>query len=471
MRIAALRGFGQSRGAIVNHSDTMPRLSRRSFLAATAAVAAAPALGAAPPGDVDVAIIGAGAAGIAAARRVAAARQRFALIEASDRVGGRCKTDAALFGIPYDLGAHWIYVPDRNALAGLAGQTKLDVYPAPRGQSLRVGPRRARDAETEAFLAALVRSNRAIAEASRGRADLPAARVLPRDLADWRDTVEFVLGPYGNGKDLNDVSAVDVARAAERETAAFCRQGYGALLSALAADVPVTLSAPVTRIDWGAGLTIETAQGRVRARTAIVTVSTNVLASGRIAFNPPLPKRQLDACIQLALGSFDHIALELPGNPLGLQRDDLVFEKATGKRTAALLANVGGSSLHLVEVAGSFGRELSGAGSDAMTAFALDWLGALFGENSRKAVKRAHATRWNDDPWTLGAFSAAAPGGADARKVLAEPLGGKIWLAGEALHETLAGTVGGAWENGTRAAEAALRRIGALKEPESPRRR
>jgi Flavin containing amine oxidoreductase len=63
-------------------------------------------------------------------------------------------------------------------------------------------------------------------------------------------------------------------------------------------------------------------------------------------------------------------------------------------------------------------------------------------------------------------MSAAAPGAADARRILAEPIGGRLWLAGEAVHETQWGTVNGAWDSGQRAAEAALRQIGALKSPD-----
>src|SRR5712692_15207 len=101
-------------------------LSRRSFLTASAALAAAPALGAVPSsGSVDVVIIGAGAAGIAAARRVAAAGRRFALVEAAARIGGRCTTDTRIFGVPYDLGAHWIHMPDINPVAKLAPRTGL----------------------------------------------------------------------------------------------------------------------------------------------------------------------------------------------------------------------------------------------------------------------------------------------------------------------------------------------------------
>ena len=193
----------------------------------------------------------------------------------------------------------------------------------------------------------------------------------------------------------------------------------------------------------------------------------------KIEFKPELSKRQLDAATALSLGSYDHIALDMPGNPLHLQRDDLVFEQSSGRRTAALLANVSGSSLHLVEVAGDFGRDLSAKGEAAMIEFAHDWVASLFGTSVKSTIKRSHATRWNEEPFVLGAMSAAVPGGADARKILMEPLGGRIWLAGEAVHETQWGTVNGAWEIGQRAAEAALRQLGALKGPDenrSPRR-
>jgi monoamine oxidase len=444
----------------------MSSLSRRSLLnsllAAGAATAAWPVLGANAAGEVDVVIIGAGAAGIAAARRVAAANKRFALLEAGPRLGGRCATDSKIFGVPYDLGAHWIHNPDSNPLAKAAAG--FDVYAAPRTQTLRVGARPARDSELETFLAAVLRSHRGMSDLGKAKTDFPANRLLPKDLFDWQSTVEFMLGPYATGKDLGDISAFDMARAVERESEAFCRQGYGALLTKLGTGFGAQLSTPVEAILWGNKLAVDTPKGNFIARDIIVTVSTGVLTSDKIEFIPPLPKRQFDAAAKLSLGSYDHIALEMPGNPLGLQKDDMVFERADGTKTAALLANVSGTDLHLVEVAGNFGRELSAQGEAAMVAFAGDWLASLFGSNAKRAIKRSHATRWNADPLTLGAMSAAAPGSADARKILMEPLGGRVWFAGEAVHETQWGTVNGAWESGTRAAEAALRKLGALSD-------
>src|SRR3990172_1828568 len=137
-------------------------VNRRSFLAGSAAVAVSPALGAVPAsGEVDIAIIGAGAAGIAAARRVAAAKQRFALIEAAERVGGRCITESRTFGVPFDRGAHWIHAPDINPVAKLATGSGFELYPAPPGHKIRIGRRHGRESEMEDFLAALVRASRA----------------------------------------------------------------------------------------------------------------------------------------------------------------------------------------------------------------------------------------------------------------------------------------------------------------------
>jgi len=161
----------------------------------------------------------------------------------------------------------------------------------------------------------------------------------------------------------------------------------------------------------------------------------------------------------------------LPGNPLGLLRDEVVFEKATGTETAAILANVSGTSLCIVEVGGSFGRDLASRGEDAMTAFALDWLTRLYGSDVKKAVKRKAATNWNKEPYVLGASSAAVPGGQPSRRLLMQSLGGRVWFAGEAAHETLWGTVGGAWESGDRAAAAVLKQLAAADKParEPPR--
>src|SRR5262249_38513447 len=196
------------------------------------------------------------------------------------------------------------------------------------------------------------------------------------DLGDWRATMEFVLGPFECGKGLDEVSAMDLARSATRDGNAFCREGVGTLLAKLADGLPIQLSTPVKTIDWsGRWIEVQFPRGDLRARTVIVTASTAVLAAGKIRFDPELPKRHVDAIGNLGLGSYDHVAIEFAGNPLGLDRDDLVFEKATGQRSAALLANISGSKLCFVDLAGKLGAGLAEEGEAAMVGFSLDSLG------------------------------------------------------------------------------------------------
>jgi monoamine oxidase len=427
-------------------------ITRREFLAASAAFASAPVFAkrawAAPlPREADIVVIGAGAAGIAAARRIQAANRKVVVLEATGQIGGRCITDGATFDAPFDRGARWIHNPDTNPMVRLARAAGMDVVPAPLGQKTRIGRRNARPGEVEELLATLVRANRAIDDASRGKADVSCASVLPKDIGDWAGTIDKV-------------------RAQDRSAALACRQGLGTLIAKLGEGLPVSLSTPATRISWsGRDVTVETPAGKIAARAAIVTASSNVLTAGSIKFTPDLPKRTLDAASKVSLGSYDHIALALPGNPLGLARDDVVIEQSKDMRTAFMIANIGGSSLCSIDVAGSFGRDLSAQGEAAMVAFAVEWLTKLFGSDVGAAVKKTSATRWNAAPFVQGAMSAALPGGQPSRKILMEPVG-SMFLAGEAAHETLWGTVDGAWESGERAAEAALRKIGALKDPE-----
>lgn len=439
-------------------------ITRRGFIAGSAAATLLPSFAARAavglPREADIVIVGAGAAGIAAARRIIAANRKVVLVEAMDRIGGRCATDTTTFGVPFDRGARWLYNADASPLTPLLRQAGGDLYATSPGQKIRVGRRNARAGETEDFLATLVRANRALDEAARGRVDVACASAMPKDLGDWRGTIDFMLGPYATGKDLKDVSVFDRQRLQDRSSALATRQGLGALLAKLAGGLPISIATPATRIVWGGrDVAVETPSGRIAARAVIVTVSTNVLASGAIKFAPALPRRQLDAASKLGLGSHDRIALWLANNSLGLSRDDGMIEQSADARTALLCANVDGSTLCTLDVCGAFGRDLSAQGEPAMVAFATEWLVKLFGSDMARAIRKSGATRWNAEATIQGATSAATPGGAGSRRILMESFG-NVHLAGEAAHETLFGSVDGAWQSGERAAEAALKQIG-----------
>ena len=448
----------------------MANVTRRVFLAGLGLAAAAPAIAkSATDPDFDVIIIGAGAAGIAAARRITRSGKTCAILEAGDRLGGRCFTETRTFGSPYDQGSYSLHETDSFPVAELTTKAGFEIYKKPSLRQLRTrtpqksdANRSARERELEDFYVNLARCDQEIAKASLSDADISCAQALPKDMGDWRSTMEFMLGPFTFGNDLSDIPAKEYVSCNRPETTVRIRQGIGALLARLAHGTPVQFFSPVSRIDWASqGVTVEARGQRLTARAVIVTASTGVLASGKINFKPALPGKYADAISKLKLGSFDRVAIELADNKLKLPTDELLFEKAVDRKTAAGHINFLGSRLCFVQLGGKTCAELADEGEAAMATFAVDWLAAQFGSDIRKFIKRTHATRWNKQPWTLGAFSCPSPGGQAARKQLAQPLGDRVWFAGEAVHDTLWGTVAGAWETGQRAADQVVKRVAA----------
>jgi monoamine oxidase len=446
------------------------KLTRRGALAGLISAISCPAIaGLQREPDVDVLIVGAGAAGIAAGRRLLATNKKFAIIEASDRMGGRCFTDKATFNLPFDRGANSIHLPAQSSLAKLAAQNGTELYPDPGREQIRARKRIGVEKdleeihsklELEEFYADSVRCYAAIAQAAADKSDLSCAEVLPADLGYWQRTMEFVLGPYRFGAELKELSAKEYATSINRSPAWLSRQGVGALIARLALGVPIKFFSPVNLVDWSdRSVSLAMGQEVVTARAAIITASTAALASGKIEFRPRLPARYASAFDKLKLGSYDHVALAFNDNSLGLNANEVVFEKAFTTKTAALFGNVHGTNLSLLTLAGRTGAELADKGESAMTGFALDWISDIFGSRAKRAVTRMQATSWKKDPWALGAFSSAPPGAQEARKTLAEPLNEAVWFAGEAVSQNFWGTVGGAWQDGERAANAVIAQL------------
>lgn len=436
-------------------------MSRRSLLAASMLAAGAGEGRAQPSGsaasEVDVVVIGAGAAGIAAGRRIAGAGRSVAILEARDRVGGRCVTDTVTFGVPMDLGAHWIHAPADNPVVPLARAAGFGLYDDAARQRLVIKGRNPREGEWEAFASAVTRTQRAILEAGEAGREVALSEAVPGDLRDWRPTIDFLKGPWDSGKETSEISCVDYYNALETQDL-FCRQGYGAILAKLAEGLPIRLATAATRVDWsGRGVTVETPGGTIRGRAAVVTASTAVLASGAIRFVPAIPKRQLDAIQALSCGAYEHLIVHLPDNPMEARPDQAFVVKADTAATAKALARIGGSDWWYLDIGGRFARDLAASGTAAMKAFAAEFIGNEFGPHARRAMGDVHVTSWATDPFIRGAWSVAGPGATPQRLRLAEPVGQRLVFAGEATDEGLWGTVGGAWASGERAADQVLR--------------
>lgn len=413
---------------------------------------------AAPSGHVDVVIVGAGAAGISAARSVAAMGLSHAVIEASPRVGGRAVTDSDTFGVPFDLGAHWIHTPRLHPLSRLGREAGFDIYRAPGDDRLFINGREGSDGEYEAFEAAYERAERAITKAGSAARDVPASSVLPK-LGRWGETAALAVGPLSCGKELDHISTLDFARSEEEDVDDFCREGFGALIAHLASPLNIHLDTQVTAVDLrGKEPVVATNRGTLRCGAAIVTVPPAILLQERLRILPGLGAARSAALEGISLGAYDHIAFLLPGDPFELKADELVFFRADGRRDCALLGRIGGTDLHSIEVGGDVAVELARSTADA-EAFAREVIARECGRSAARRITQVRATAWTREPFALGAFSCAEPGAAPMRRVLAEPIDERLFFAGEHTHEGLWGTVGGAWLSGERAAKQAVRAI------------
>ncbi|WP_454918053.1 flavin monoamine oxidase family protein [Xanthobacter sediminis] len=432
-------------------------LDRRRLLRAGAALAVAgvpyAALGQAS--QPDVVVIGAGAAGIAAARKLAEAGVSYALIEAASRVGGRTFTDTRLFDVPFDLGASRIDFPGATPLAALGRAAGFDIARAPEAGRLYLGGKEAADSEYEDFVGAVRRAERAIVAAGDAGRDLPAARVVP-DLGAWSASARFVAGPFLRGKALDQVSTVDVAHAEDRGLAEVCRQGLGALVASLAAPLTVQLDTAARSVELGGRrAAVITGRGNLSARFVIVAVPPSVITAGKLRI-PLLPARQRAAVERITLGRFNHIAFEWPGAPSGFLPDETIHFRTNGAQGYALRARIGGTPLYSLEVGGPFAESLEDAAPEAVRAMLAEAIAREFGADAARRIGRVYATRWGKEPFALGAMSCAMPGAGNMRRAFLEVVAGRLLFAGEHAHESLWGTVGGAWQSGERAAAQVL---------------
>ncbi len=415
--------------------------------------------------DCDVVVVGAGVAGLAAARRLRAAGLSCELLEAAGRIGGRAHT-VAVGGDPFDTGASWLHAAERNPLvpiARAAGDRLLDsdseIGWMPRVEGRQATPAERADRErTESRLAE-------IADRPVG-ADLSLAAALD-PLADrpWLASLEMFEANLIAAADARDLSFRDW-RANELAGGNLQVEGGLGAFVARRLATPARLDTPVSRIVWKEGATIETPRGSLRARAVVVTVSTGVLRAATIRFDPPLPDSHAAALDGLPMGLLDKVALLPTGDErLGLPTCRGVSNRLERRHAPAMsfLAFPFGASYLMGFVGGSTAWDLARQGAVAQRDFAVAQLSAALGRELSGEVRAVLATAWGTDPHVLGAYAYARVGHAEARTVLARPLAdGRLIFAGEAVApDGLAGTVGGAWRSGIAAADTVVRALAA----------
>lgn len=427
-------------------------------------------------------VLGAGMAGLAAARTLQDAGYPVTVLEARDRLGGRTYTDHSL-GLPVDLGAAWIHGPIANPLLPLARRFGVGMSPTDflnhTGQALQafdadgaplpLGPYTEGLQRYEGVMAHLAASE--VDQVPEGEARSLAelyARGLP-GLADL-SPVQRLGFHYSSVVRVQFTEAADLAEIDWRLSRAYVKLpggdellhggGYGQIVTGLATGLEIHTGTAVTAIIQDAtGVVCETTRGAWRAARVIVTVPLGVLQAGQIRFEPALSAEKQAAIARLGMGNYEKLILRFPRRfwPDGPQRFQYLTRQSPELFTSWLnLAHYSGEPVMAVYHAGSHARYINQLDDAAYIQAALAVLRRLFDPAAPEPVAYVR-TGWEHDPWSRGSYSFARVGSqADDRRTLARAEG-RLSFAGEASHPHYFSTVHGAYESGLRAAREVLK--------------
>lgn len=433
-------------------------VNRRTVLAGLTAIGAAPVFAQSIPTNLDVVIIGAGAAGLSAGKQLAKQGISYVIVEAAARVGGRAHTESDSFGAPVDHGCSWISGAIHNPFTQIsrAGGFTLVDHTNADSQLWDLDGQPASDEEWAAYGRAWGAIGRALDRAGAAGRDVSAASVIPE--MPYSATVQSWMGAMDYGVDFEDVSTADYWDSAEDQPSFFVHEGLGAVVATLAEGQPIVLNTPVTAIDWsGEGVAVETAQGTIRAKACLVTVSVGVLAAGTIRFTPALPVAKQEAIDDIPMGLLMKVPLLFDGARLGLGENNWITYRVPEDKAGEACFFVAWPTGHdylFGNIGGRFGWELSAEGDAAVVDYAMGELVRLVGSDARRHFIKGLRTDWAENPLTRGAYGAPRPGRIGARDVLAAPLGDRVFFAGEAMGGSVSALVNGAYQSGKKTAKA-----------------
>ncbi len=392
------------------------------------------------PMNPDVVIIGAGAAGLSAARTLIAQGKSVVIVEGSGRIGGRAYTDNYTFGVPYDHGCFNVMGPKKFPLLDMAREWNFDLHSMKgAGETVYVGDHKATKADNIQYDVAWGTMRSALDRAGKAGLDVSAASAMP----DVFDDLKFAglsqtwTGPLDFAVDFEDLNVQDVYQYADVPSQYMIRQGYGTLVTRMGEGLPVKLNTRATRVDWsGDGVSVETAAGSIRAKACIVTVSPGVLSAGSIRFTPELPDWKQQAIGNLPMGLLAKISLQFDGERFGFRKNEwlsYVVPNDMPAEACYFLTWPFDFDIMIGWVGGQFAWDMTAAGQKVAIDFALEELVKMVGSDARKHFVKGHLTGWGLNPWTLGAYAAAIPGHYGARADLAKPLAERLFFAGEAV--------------------------------------
>jgi monoamine oxidase len=408
--------------------------------------------------EFDLVIIGAGAAGIAAAHAAHDAGLNTIVLEAQDRVGGRAFTDFETFRHPFDHGCQWLHSADVNPLTPLADRLGFRYHRAPIAHRIHDGHWWLSESAAADYEDMVSATYQRMELAGNDGKDVAAATCIDAGNR-WARIFRQGFAPYISA-DPENASVYNLSRYADSGENWPIEGGFGSLIATLAQDlrraVEVRLSCPVKSVDWGdRAVMVGTLDGMLFARAVVITVSTTVLASERLKFFPLLPDWKLEAIAKTQLGFAEKVAFEFAVDPfLGLQTHFAMMDWP-GAPVGTFHIRPFDRAMATLYLGGEETRALALEGEEAMLAHGRNALARLFGADILKDIGRAKATRWTVNPYIGGAYSVLAPGGGEARMALAQPLEDRLFFAGEATSPDAFQTAHGAWLSG----QAAVRQV------------
>lgn len=407
----------------------------------------------------DLVIIGAGAAGLAAAKAAIAAGLNIEVVEAAGRIGGRGLTDMTSFQAPFDMGCQWLHAATINPYTKLADRLGFRYRRYNFNYRIHDGTWWLNEQLVAEFSRDLAGFYDRVASAGQAGQDVPAADFIPAD-DPWGALIRRAYTGY-MAASPETVSTYDTSRFRFTEEDWPVEDGYGALIAADGADIEVNLDCPVKSIDWGEKeIMVGTARGMIFCRAVLVTVSIAVLQAERIKFFPLLPDWKQSAIGRIEMGHAEKVGLWLKRDVFAGLDPHFAMMNWEGAPTAGFFMRPFERPMATMFASGDFARDLFAQGPDVAIAEAKSLLAKLCGNDILKEISAAKATNWSTDPCHLGAYSVLAPGGGEARAELAQPIDDRLFFAGEATSPDGFSTAHGAYNSGVAAVEAIQRVLG-----------